>query len=191
MNIQKAAVRASNNAMRGYIPHNAIVSQGAKIAARQQAQEKPQRGKKGRKRERLTEISTGSGKPVLKQNVGVVRAAKKLFEYEETGLSPYEVRALIERGKGIDRKGEENAGLVKEGAGMDREKCIICGKTLPEDGQGICADCLAEKSDEETAEELRDIAGVLSITADTDANIKKSMEAIMRIAYRIDRRKEK
>lgn len=101
MNIQKAAVRASNNAMRGYIPHNAIVSQGAKIAARQQAQEKPQRGKKGRKRERLTEISTGSGKPVLKQNVGVVRAAKKLFEYEETGLAPYEVRALIEREKAL------------------------------------------------------------------------------------------
>ena len=50
---------------------------------------------------------------------------------------------------------------------------------------------LAEKSDEETAEELRDIADVLSITADTDTNIKKSMEAIMRIAYRIDRRKEK
>ena len=44
VNIQKAAVKASNNAMRGYIPHNAIVSQGAKIAARQQAQEKPQRG---------------------------------------------------------------------------------------------------------------------------------------------------
>lgn len=101
MNIQKAAVRASNNAMRGYIPHNAIVSQGAKIAARQQAQEKPQRG---RKRERLTEISTGSGKPVLKQNVGVVRAAKKLFEYEETGLSPYEVRALIEREKALTEK---------------------------------------------------------------------------------------
>lgn len=58
-------------------------------------------------------------------------------------------------------------------------------------GGGICADCLAEKSDEETAEELRDIADVLSITADTDTNIKKSMEAIMRIAYRIDRRKEK
>ena len=102
--IPKAAMRASNNAMRGYIPHNAIVSQGAKIAARQQAQEKPQRGKKGRKRERLTEISTGSGKPVLRQNVGVVRAAKKLFEYEETGLSPYEVRALIEREKNLTEK---------------------------------------------------------------------------------------
>lgn len=95
MNIQKAAVRASNNAMRGYIPH---------IAARQQAQEKPQRGKKGRKRERLTEISTGSGKPVLRQNVGVVREARKLFEYEETGLSPYEVRALIEREKNLTEK---------------------------------------------------------------------------------------
>ena len=104
VNIQKTAVRASNNAMRGYIPHNTIVSQGAKIAARQQAQEKPQRGKKGRKRERLTEISTGSGKPVLRENVGVVRAAKKLFEYEETGLSPYEIRALIEREKNLTEK---------------------------------------------------------------------------------------
>ena len=74
---------------------------------------------------------------------------------------------------------------------MSWAKCIICGKTLPEDGQGICADCLTEKSDTETAEELRDIADVLSITADTDTNIKKSMEAIMRITYRIDRRKEK
>ncbi len=35
--IPKAAMRASNNTMRGCIPHNAIVSQGAKIAARQQA----------------------------------------------------------------------------------------------------------------------------------------------------------
>ena len=74
---------------------------------------------------------------------------------------------------------------------MNREKCIICGKTLPEGGQGICADSLAEKSDEETAKELRDIADVLSITAETDANIKKSMKAIMRIAYRIDRSKYK
>ena len=47
---------------------------------------------------------TGSGKPVLRQNVGVVRAAKKLFEYEETGLAPYEVRALIEREKALTEK---------------------------------------------------------------------------------------
>ncbi len=46
----------------------------------------------------------GSGKPVLKQNVGVVQAAKKLFEYEETGLAPYEIRALIEREKALTEK---------------------------------------------------------------------------------------
>lgn len=80
---------------------------------------------------------------------------------------------------------------MKEGAGMSHAKCIICGKTLPEEGQEICPDCIADKTDAETAEELRDIADVLSITADTDSNIKKSMEAIMRIAYRIDRREKK
>ena len=74
---------------------------------------------------------------------------------------------------------------------MSRAKCIICGKTLPEGGQEICPECIADKTDAETAEDLRDIADVLSITADTDSNIKKSMEAIMRIAYRIDRRKGK
>lgn len=102
--IPKAAMRASNNAIRGCVPHIAIVSQGAKIAARQKAQEKPQRVRKGRKRERLTEISTGSGKPVLRQNVGVVRATKKLFDYEETGLSPYEVIQLMEREKNLTEK---------------------------------------------------------------------------------------
>lgn len=73
---------------------------------------------------------------------------------------------------------------------MSREKCIICGKPLPEEGQQLCIDCMVE-SDAETAQELRDIAEVLSITADTDSNIKNSMEAIMRIADRINRRKGK
>lgn len=73
---------------------------------------------------------------------------------------------------------------------MSRAKCIICGKPLPEEGQQLCIDCMAE-SDAEAAQELQDIAEVLSITADTDANIKNSMEAIMRIADRINRRKGK
>lgn len=33
MQIPKAAMRATNNAMRGYIPHSGIVSAGAKIMA--------------------------------------------------------------------------------------------------------------------------------------------------------------
>lgn len=100
MEIPKAAMRATNNAMRGYIPHSGIVSAGAKIVARQQSKEKKQDGKK-KKRVRLTEVSRGSGKPVLCQSVTVNQAAKKLYDYEETGLAPYEVRILIEREKAL------------------------------------------------------------------------------------------
>ncbi|MCI7733392.1 hypothetical protein [Candidatus Pseudoscillospira sp. SGI.172] len=38
------------------------------------------------------------------------------------------------------------------------------------------------------AEELRDIARVLSITADTDANIQEAMQGILNIAERLERR---
>lgn len=41
------------------------------------------------------------------------------------------------------------------------------------------------------AEELRDIAEVLRITANTDKNIKKSMEALLRIADRLERKKDR
>lgn len=100
MEIPKAAMRAANNAMRGYIPHSGVVSAGAKIMARQQSKEKKQ-GSKKKKRVRLTEVSKGSGKPVLCQNVTVNQAAKKLYDYEETGLAPYEVWILIEREKAL------------------------------------------------------------------------------------------
>lgn len=96
--IPKAAMRATNNAMRGYIPHNGIVSAGAKIVAGQQAQRS--KGKK-KKRVRLTEISRGSGKPVLSTGVNVNQAAKKLWDYEETGLSPNEIKILIERERNL------------------------------------------------------------------------------------------
>ena len=73
------------------------------------------------------------------------------------------------------------------------ERCLICGAIIPEGAQ-VCADCMkrhgieAEEAQEIT-EELRDIAGVLSITANTDGNIKQSMESILRIADRLERRK--
>ncbi len=40
-------------------------------------------------------------KPVLCQNVNVNQATKKLYDYEETGLAPCEVRMLIEREKAL------------------------------------------------------------------------------------------
>nr|WP_302226457.1 hypothetical protein [uncultured Marvinbryantia sp.] len=99
--IPKAAMRATNNAMRGFIPHSSIVSSGAKIVAGQQAKKGRKGSEKKKKRVRLTEISQGSGKPVLRQNVNVNQAAKKLWDYEKTGLSPNEIIILIERERNL------------------------------------------------------------------------------------------
>lgn len=101
-NIPKAAMRATNNAMRGYIPHSGIVSAGAKLVAKNQSGSRS-KGKKKR-RTRLTEISQGSGKAIVSDGVTVNQAVKKLYEYENTGLSPLEVKNLIEREKNLSAK---------------------------------------------------------------------------------------
>jgi len=74
---------------------------------------------------------------------------------------------------------------------MEVEKCVICGKAITEWEQ-VCPDCMriADQEQQGTAEELRDIADVLSITENTDGNIKKSMEALLRIAGRLERKKK-
>lgn len=75
---------------------------------------------------------------------------------------------------------------------MEPEKCLMCGEIIPE-GQQLCSGCMKDYGvtpvDVEAAEELRDIAQVLNITASTDKNIQLSMEAILRIADRLERRK--
>ena len=52
-----------------------------------------------------------------------------------------------------------------------------------------CLACPGPQAEGEEAQELRDIAEVLKITANTDGNIKRSMEAILRIADRLERKK--
>lgn len=69
--------------------------------------------------------------------------------------------------------------------------CLICGQIVPE-GLQVCTACMKKyeiqnAGDMELAEELRDIADVLKITENTDSNIKKSMESILRIADRLER----
>lgn len=74
---------------------------------------------------------------------------------------------------------------------MGPEKCVCCGEPVPE-GLQVCPSCLkkygAGPEAVETAEQLRDIAAVLGITAGTDANIKEAMQGILNIAQRIERR---
>ena len=66
----------------------------------------------------------------------------------------------------------------------DVDRCLICGEAIPEGAQYH----IEAGEAVEIAEEMRDIAGVLSITANTDGNIKKSMESILRIADRLERK---
>lgn len=73
---------------------------------------------------------------------------------------------------------------------MEAEKCVMCGRVISE-GMQVCMDCIGIMDHEQqgTAQELRDIADVLSITANTDGNIQKSMEALLRIAGRLERKR--
>ena len=67
---------------------------------------------------------------------------------------------------------------------------MICGGKIPQ-GMQVCGDCMKQfsiKAGEavEIAEGLRDISGILSITANTDRNIKDAMESILRMADRLE-----
>lgn len=111
--IPKAEMRATNNAMRGYIPHSSIVSAGAKIVAGRQKKQGTGSGK--RKRPQLTEINH-NGKAVLKGKTTVAAAVKKLRDYEEIGLLPYEVRSLIERAHNLEKRVEKLEGWENDGS---------------------------------------------------------------------------
>lgn len=74
----------------------------------------------------------------------------------------------------------------------ETDRCLICGAAV-QDGVQVCRSCAEQFRIEagepvEIVEEMRDIAGVLSIAANTDGNIKKSMESILRIADRLERK---
>lgn len=77
---------------------------------------------------------------------------------------------------------------------MGPERCLLCGEPIPE-GTQVCPVCMEKYTkgelDAQVAQELRDIADIFSITANTDGNIKRSMEALLRIADRLSRRQGK
>ena len=65
--------------------------------------------------------------------------------------------------------------------------CIACPFSCRD--SIACLACPGQQAEGEEAQELRDIAEVLKITANTDGNIKRSMEAILRIADWLERKK--
>lgn len=58
---------------------------------------KQQEPRKRQKRTTLTEYSQNGQKAILKPHVTVNQAAKKLYDYEQTGLPPHEVANLVEQ----------------------------------------------------------------------------------------------
>lgn len=75
---------------------------------------------------------------------------------------------------------------------MKIKQCERCGQPTAE-GLPICPDCMkvagTSTVEVEAAEELRDIAQVLSITAKTDGNIREALTSILNIADRLERSK--
>lgn len=67
----------------------------------------PQKPQKRQKRTTLTEYSQNGQKAVLKPHVTVNQAAKKLYDYEQTGLSPHEVANLVEQVQNLTRRVEK------------------------------------------------------------------------------------
>lgn len=65
---------------------------------------KQQEPRKRQKRTTLTEYSQNGQKAVLKPHVTVNQAAKKLYDYEQTGLSPHEVVNLVEQVQNSTRR---------------------------------------------------------------------------------------
>ena len=58
---------------------------------------------------------------------------------------------------------------------MDVDRCVMCGEAIPE-GMQVCPECADKITGKDEAEQLRDIADVLKITA------------ILRIADRLERK---
>lgn len=75
---------------------------------------------------------------------------------------------------------------------MKLKACERCREQTAE-GLTLCPDCMKEfgaaAEAVAAAEELRDIARVLSITENTDTNIREAMTGILNIAERLERRK--
>lgn len=67
------------------------------------------------------------------------------------------------------------------------KKCSLCGEKALE-GIEICQECLKKAAvDLEQVRRLRQISNILSITADTDTNIKACMQSITEIADDLER----
>ena len=98
-------MKTADNIMKQHIPYYSSMKRAG-------AFQKPKKQGKP-KRTRLTEINH-NGKKVLKGKTTVSAAINRLFDYEETGLTPYEVRSLIERERNLTERMKKLEGWEDE-----------------------------------------------------------------------------
>ncbi len=81
------------------VPHASLIASGMKVAGRQQAA----KGKRDKpEKRRLTGMR--KGKPALLDGNSLQAAVEKLFLYEESGATPYEIHILQERAKSLEER---------------------------------------------------------------------------------------
>ena len=88
----------------GYMDHTLKKTVPYYSAMKRAGAFKQQEPRKLQKRTTLTEYSQNGQKAVLKPHVTVNQAAKKLYDYEQTGLSPHEVANLVEQVQNLTRR---------------------------------------------------------------------------------------
>lgn len=98
-------MKTADNIMKQHIPYYSSMKRAG-------AFQKPKKQGKP-KRTRLTEINH-NGKKVLKGKTTISAAVNRLFDYEETGLTPYEVRSLIERERNLTERMKKLEGWEDE-----------------------------------------------------------------------------
>jgi len=98
-------MKTADNIMKQHIPYYSSMKRAG-------AFQKPKKQGKP-KRTRLTEINH-NGNKVLKGKTTVSAAVNRLFDYEETGLTPYEVRNLIERERNLTERMKKLEGWEDE-----------------------------------------------------------------------------
>lgn len=98
-------MKAADRVLKQHVPYYSQMKKALPASPREK-KTKPRK----KKEYRLTSWSQNGGKAVLREGVSVNQAARKLYAYEETGLTPQEVLNLMERERNLTIRVEKLEG---------------------------------------------------------------------------------
>lgn len=98
-------MKAADRVLKQHVPYYGQMKKALPASPREK-KTKPRK----KKVYRLTSWSQNGSKAVLRDGVSVNQAARKLYDYEETGLTPQEVLNLMEREHNLTMRVEKLEG---------------------------------------------------------------------------------